>query len=572
MKVNGGQAIAERLQRHGVRTVFALGGASHSHLLLALADAGVAIVGARHESGCVGAADGYARISQRLGVALIVGEQGLPNAMNGIATAFHACSAVLVLVARLPDSWTEADAEIDGDQLAMVAPLVKWARRVPCAARLAEYLDSAAKHALSGRRGPVVLQIPADYLGAIVESAASLPTPRLAEPPGPASTAIASAAGLLAGAKRPLLIAGAGACYGGAGAALRELSERFAIPVAGNGLGRGLLAEDWQHSFNWPYAQIAACHADVVCVVGARLKQRLGFGLPPRFAADARFIQIDIVADEFSRNRRIDVPIAGNAGRSCEALLRALASLPGPAAARRDWLGEALQPRRRFLQDLASRPGAALHPLALGARVAASNDADAIVVGDGADIQTWMYGAIAVKRAPGFLDHYPMGAMGSALPLAVGAAAAARDIARENGSTARRVMMTTGDGAFGFYPAELHAAVMAALPLTIVIGNDGAWGTEYHGQMRALGRSVNTELTALDYELVARGFGATGHRATTTDELDQALQVAARDAGVQVINALIDREAGALLKREPLAQMIQFDDLAENVKEQRLEH
>ena len=110
---------------------------------------------------------------------------------------------------------------------------------------------------------------------------------------------------------------------------------------------------------------------------------------------------------------------------------------------------------------------------------------DAILVGDGADIQNWMYGALRVRQAPGFLDHYPLGAMGVGTPLAVGAAAAAT----EAPGPARTVVLVTGDGAFGFHPAELHAAARAGLRLVCIVGNDGAWGTEMHGQVQAVGRA-----------------------------------------------------------------------------------
>jgi acetolactate synthase-1/2/3 large subunit len=102
-----------------------------------------------------------------------------------------------------------------------------------------------------------------------------------------------------------------------------------------------------------------------------------------------------------------------------------------------------------------------------------------------------------------------MGAMGTGTPLAVGAAAAARERSTKK---PRCVVLTTGDGSFGFYPAELHAAARAGLKIVCIIGNDGVWGTEWHGQMKALSRPVNTELGYLDYEKVAEGFGCRGER------------------------------------------------------------
>ena len=363
---------------------------------------------------------------------------------------------------------------------------------------------------------------------------------------------------------------GAGACQGDAGASLRTLVEEFDLPIAGNGLGRGLVAEDWVRSFNWPVMQIAAKDADVVCVIGARLKQRLGYGLPPRFSADAKFVQIDIEAEELSRNRRIDVAIVADAGRACEQLLAALRERRTTGAApspRAFWVRDALRARFDYLDSLVQTPlpNDTIHPLVLGRAIAQLAPADTIFVGDGADIQTWMYGALQVRQAPGFLDHYPMGAMGTGTPLAVGAAAAARELSTKK---SRCVVLTTGDGSFGFYPAELHAAARAGLKIVCIIGNDGVWGTEWHGQMKALSRPVNTELGYLDYEKVAEGFGCRGERVTRRSELEAALRRAFAHDGPSVLNVIIDRDAGAAIKSNPLAQMILFDDLATNLKAQ----
>ena len=128
--------------------------------------------------------------------------------------------------------------------------------------------------------------------------------------------------------------------------------------------------------------------------------------------------------------------------------------------------------------------------------------------------------------------------------------------------------MTTGDGAFGFYPAELHAAARAGLKITCIIGNDGAWGTELHGQSQAIGRSVNTELGFPPYEKVAEGFGCHGLQVAKLSALEATLDAAFAHEGPCVVNALIDRNAGAAVKTEPLAKMILFDDLASNVKNQ----
>ncbi|MEE8307431.1 MAG: thiamine pyrophosphate-binding protein [Gammaproteobacteria bacterium] len=557
-QVQGAIAVTQVLADFQVSSLFALGGAAHSHLLAALEDAGVSIISTRHETGTVGAADGYARVSGRLGVALIIADQGLPNAITGIATAFHAGSPVLVLVARSPDSWSESQAEFDDDRQSLVTSISKWARTVPAPDRLAEYVAVGARQALGGRPGPAVLMIPQDFFTAKVARPPVCP-PAPASP-GPVQASVTALGDLLAASKRPLFIAGAGAVHGQAAVPLRELSHRHGVPVVGNGLGRGVVAEDHELGFSWPYAQIAANQADTVVLVGARLRQRLGFGLPPRFNAQARFAQIDLVAEEFHRNRHIDVPVVADAGLAIHALLD---DLDGRKLNfEKGWLGEALQARDAQVAAVASKaPAEPVHPLALASLLQQHRPEDGVYVGDGANIQNFMYSGIRITRAGGFLDHYPLGSMGIGLPLALGAAVAERDLAAAQGVQAKPLLLVTGDGSLGFYMAELASFVQAQLPVVVVVGNDAAWGTERHGQLKSLKRTVNTDLGEQAFDRVAAGLGFAGQRIDSLAGFEVALAAAFNSQGQTLFDVILDRDAGALTKSDPLIGMIMFNDL-----------
>lgn len=560
--MKAGEFIAATMAASGVRSVFAVAGASHTHLLDALDREGVRIVSSRHESGAVSAADGYARVRGVPGVALVIADQGLANAVGGLAAAFHANSPVLLIVAATPGAYTESAAAIDAGKLDLVAGISKWSRTVTQPARIVDYLRTALAQATSGRPGPAVLVIPAELLNADIGEATPAKLPAVA-PPAPDHVAIQEAAALLAAARKPLAIAGAGAACGSATRGLWRLANELGVPVAANGLGRGALPEDGERSFSWPFAQIAAHEADCVLVVGSRLTQRMGFGLPPRFSPQARFIQVDVHAEESHRNRAIDVFLHAAAGPALEALCDTLAAAK-PNPARADWLARSLAPRRERVAAIATTPVTTIHPLRLGRMLMERLPADAVYVGDGADIQSWMYGVISIRRERGFLDHYPMGSMGIGTPLAVGAAAALADAARESGdSRPPPVVLVTGDGSLGFLPAELHAAARARLRLVVIVGNDGAWGTEVHEQQRAIGRTINTELGVLPYERVAQGFGCIGLRAESEAELGSALDEAFAADGPVLINAVIDPAAGAQLKADPLLRMILFSDLAD---------
>ena len=303
-------------------------------------------------------------------------------------------------------------------------------------------------------------------------------------------------------------------------------------------------------------------------LVGARLRQRLGFGLPPRFDSRARFAQIDIVPTEFHRNRRIDLPIHGDACATAEALVETLEHRT--LEIERGWLADALVERDTRVAEVVDgavpRP---VHPTALAELLQRHRPAAGIYVGDGANIQNFMYSGIRITRPGGFLDHYPLGSMGIGLPLALGAAVAERDIAHKTGGQAQPVLLVTGDGSLGFYLAELASLVQAKLPVVIVVGNDAAWGTERHGQLQALQRTVNTDLGWQAFATVAEGLGCDGYRIESLTELSAALDSAFQREGPTLFDVIMDRDAGALTKTDPMLGMIMFNDLATGREIQR---
>ena len=186
---------------------------------------------------------------------------------------------------------------------------------------------------------------------------------------------------------------------------------------------------------------------------------------------------------------------------------------------------------------------------------------NSIYVGDGADIQNWMHAILRIKKEKSFLDHYPLGSMGIGTPLAIGAAVAAK----EKGSK-DPVVLVTGDGAFGFYAAELNALAISGIKIICVISNDGAWGTEKHGQINSLGRSINCELGQWDYHLIADVFGGNGEKVSSIEQLKPALERAFASNNFSVINVMTDPMAGLMRKKDPRLQMIAFEDLVTSLE------
>lgn len=566
-RLNGGQVMARIIARTGARSVFCLSGTAHTHLLFGLQDEKFRIVSGRHETSTVAAADGYARVSGKVGVALIKGDQGLPNAITGIMTAHLACSPVVVIVSLTPANTLEAEGEDDNDMLDLVKGHCKWAKTVPQPERLGEFMEAALLQASSGRPGVAVLGVPQHFEAAAVDYAERAPsTFSKPTPPAPDAKAIEGAASLIANAKRPMIVAGSGAALSGAGAALRHLARTYKIPVLASNLGRGLVPEDLKLGFGWPLAQVAAKDADVVLIVGIRMGQRMGYGLAPRFSADAKFIQIDIEPEEIGRNRAADLPIVADAKLALEALQTSLAAKNYQALGDPVWVNKAMEVRMARIDELGRENTGPIHPYRMGRDLMAQMPENAIYVGDGADIQNWMHAILRVKSERAFMDHYPLGSMGIGTPLALGAAAAAREMAEQTGEMERPVVLVTGDGSFGFYCSELNGAALAGLKIVCLISNDGGWGTERHGQINALGKSINCDLGQWDYQLMAHAFGLNGERIEKPEDITPAIRRAFAADKTTVLNIITDSMAGLVRKQDPRVQTVAFEDLVSSQK------
>ena len=561
-----GTKLAERVASLDVKTVFALAGAGHTHFLLPLKGRGIRIVGARHETGAVGAADGYARATGNLGIAAIIAEQGLPNAITPISTAYHHGTAMVVLVTRFPDSWIEAAGEFAVDHHRLVEPVCKWVRTVPCANKLSEYFDTACRIAQAGRPGPTVLVIPQDFLATpVVASEVTTLAPSLANAV-PDGAALHKAAQMISRAKRPAILVDTGLLDAdidgvNSSTALQILNKDFGLPVFTYGSARGILPENQSSVLPWPYAQKVLPEIDLLLVAGVRLNMWFGFGRAPRFPDQLKVIQFDTQAEEIGRNCAVELGAAGDPAAALKALSLILKA-DKVSRFSTDWINNALSSRQARVDALVTRGGVKVHALELLSALEEARPNNGIFAADGADILNWSQAVNRVKRKRGYMDHHPLGSMGVALPLALGAAAAERDQAKDEGREPVRTTLLTGDGSLGFYIAELDTIFREDLPITVVVGNDGQWGTEVHGQRLMTGQSVNTTIGVGEYAKIAEGFGWRGFVVNALEDLQPALKQAYSGKGPALVDVRIDPEAGSALKTDPDLSFLIFSDLA----------
>ena len=543
--LDGGHLVAKMLKAEGVEVVFTLCGGHIMPIYEGLIDEGIRIIDLRHEQAAAHAADGYARLTRRAGVAIVTAGVGVTDAVTGIANAFQADSPMLVIGGQAPSDQFEMGSLQELDSVALVSSITKWARSVLHTRRIPEYLSIAFRQMFAGRYGPCFLEIPIDVLlGGAEDSEFEIPTNyRTHTVPRGDPDAIARAAALIERAERPAVIAGSAIWWSDASEALARLGERAGLPIYLNAMGRGALPPDHPNFFS-ASRKHALANADVILVVGAPLDFRLGYGKTPGFNADAKIIQVDIDAREIGRNRGADVGIVGDARAVLQQLTGAIPAIPSQT-----WLKELREiegNEARKLDALMNSDAIPIHPLRLAKEIRDVLDDDTIVIGDGGNVVSQAAKVINVAKPGHWLDPGRFGCLGVGVPFAIAA-----KIVHPKSS----VVIINGDGAFGLNGFEFDTAVRFNLPMVSVVGNDAAWGQIRGPQMNFYGvdRAVASALALTRYDEVVRALGGYGEYVDDPRLLRGALERALASGKPACVNVRIDAGANAAVSANSMA-------------------
>jgi acetolactate synthase-1/2/3 large subunit len=528
--LNAAVQVAQVLKKEGVTHLFTLSGGHIAPVYLAAGELGIRVIDFRHEQAAAHAADAWARITRHLGVAAVTAGPGVTDALTGVANAYFSDSPMLLLAGSAPMREWGRGALQEMNQVDLYKPITKWARVVTDPKRLGEYTATAVREALSGKSGPVYLELPIDILMEKVEPRdVSYSEPyRVASQSGPDRENIEAVAIILKEKERPVVIGGSNVYWDYAEAALRNFVMKLNSPVYLNGMGRGCVPSNHPNFFNLSRRK-ALLEADVVVVVGTPLDFRLGYG---RFNKAAKVILIDKDASHIGRNRPVHGGLVGNIKLSLEMLAQNLPKASGRAAWFETLTQEEIK-RRKEIDELAKSDKKPINHYRLCRAVADFIDDDTIVVGDGGDIVACGVRVIPVNEPGNWMDPGPFGCLGVGPSFAIAAKLAHPD---------KKVLILHGDGSFGLNGMEFDTAIRHNIPIVSIIGNDAGWGQIRNPQLAAFGEraSLATDLALTRYEKVAEALGGYGEFVTEPHEIIPALERAFQSGKPACVNVAID--------------------------------
>lgn len=521
-----GERLIALLEEHGVEIVFGIPGVHTVELYRGLAASGIRHVTPRHEQGAGFMADGYARVSGKPGVCLLISGPGLTNAVTAMAQA-RADSVPMLMISsvsvRAALGHERGSLHELPDQRGLVRQLTHYSHTLLDPGDLEDVLARAFAVLESGRPGPVHLEIPLDVLGERVPDVPSVPRPRTISPPGAEAGALADLVDLCRRAVRPVILAGGGVRRAEPG--LRDLAERLDAPVVTTVNGRGLLAG---HPLAVPASpsldavRELLADADLVLALGTEMGSTdYDMYVTGDFPALPGLVRVDIDAGQLVKGPQARLSIQADAARLMGDLLARVTPRQGDGAARAGIAREAalagLGPDYRKMVALIRDMGEALP--------------GALMVGDSTQL-VYAGNLYCEVAQPGgwFNSATGYGALGYGAPAAIGAALAA---------PGRPVIAITGDGGLQFSLAELGSAVDEAAQVIFLVWNNNGY-QEIESHMRDVGITpVGVRPSAPDFTAVARAFGMRAERIEGPRDLLPALERAGRGEGPCLVEVIV---------------------------------
>lgn len=534
-QLTGAQLIVRLLERQGVRTIAGIPGGAILPFYDALsASAQIRHVLARHEQGAGFMAQGMARVSGVPQVCIASSGPGATNLVTAIADACLDSIPMVIITGQVPQSMIGTDAFQEVDIYGITVPITKHNFLVRSAQELLEVVPDAFRIAMSGRPGPVLIDVPKDVQNQLIE-VDELPPPAVPDaPPQLDMAAIDTAAQMINSAVRPVLYLGGGVVHSGASALAVTLAEQGALPTTMTLMALGAMPMDHPLSVGMlgmhgaRYTNFVLEEADLLICVGARFDDR-AIGRAAQFCPNAKIVHIDVDRSELHKIKTAHVAIHADVTEALEALLPRV-----KAVLRTDWLAQVADLKQRFPMQLPGSDDPRSH-YGLIKAVADALDDEAVVATDVGQHQMWVAQAYPFRRPRQWLTSGGLGTMGFGLPTAIGAALAEPE---------RTVVCFSGDGSFKMNIQELATLAEEGLNLKVVLMNNNALGLVYQQQALFYGKRqfASRYRTEPDFVKIAEGFGVPAIDLDKADDPRAALVEALNAPGPCLIHATIDRE------------------------------
>jgi acetolactate synthase I/II/III large subunit len=541
MRMNGADAILRCLEAEGVDIAFGIPGGAILPLYDAFArGTTVRHVLARHEQGAGHMAEGYARASGRVGVAIATSGPGATNLVTPIADAWMDSTPLVCITGQVRSHLIGTDAFQECDITGVTMPIVKHSWLVQSVEELPHVMKAAFHVARTGRCGPVLVDVPRDIQEAELDFAYpdTVDLPGWKPPTRVHARQVAEAARRISEAKQPVLYVGGGVLNADACEELLALAELGRLPVVTTLMAKSAFPETHELHFGWPgmhgpkWSNWAMNKCDLLVSVGARFDDRVT-GKLSAFAAGATVIHLDVDAAEVDKLRHADVPVVGPLKQILAALATELETLPVPET--EPWVRQLAEWRQEFPLRYGRETDKIKPQRLLETLQALTAGRDDVIWTTGVgQHQMWAMQYIHCDTPRSFITSGGLGTMGYGLPAAVGAKAARPDAT---------VICVDGDGCFQMTSQELATSVLENLPIVVVIVNNGYLGMVQQWQnMFYEDRLSQVHLTHQipDYAMLAEAYGAAGFTVDEPDQLESTLAEALSLGRTAVIDVRVD--------------------------------
>jgi acetolactate synthase-1/2/3 large subunit len=549
MKLTGSKILLECLQREGVEQVFGYPGGTVINIYDDLMDSPIKHILTRHEQAAVHAADGYARATGKVGVAIATSGPGATNTITGIATAYMDSIPLVIITGQVPTPLIGNDAFQEADIIGITRPVTKHNFLVRDVKELATILKKAFYIARTGRPGPVLVDLPKD----VQVASTKFEYPETVELRGYKPNysgnvrMVDRAAAMILAARKPVIYVGGGATLTDAHDELKQLAETIQAPVTTTLMGMACFPKRHPLSLGMLgmhgtyYANMAVTNSDLLIALGARFDDRVT-GKIATFAPHAKIIHVDIDPTSIKKNVRVDLPIVGDLRDVLSKLLKELGGhaeeLAKVTERLKPWHDEVATWRRD--QPMSYTPSkTVIKPQYVIEKLRELSNDDAIVTTEVGQHQMWAAQFFDFVQPRTFLSSGGLGTMGFGLPAALGAQAA---------FPKRQVIDISGDGSFQMNSQELATLVQYRLPVKIVILNNNFLGMVRQWQQLFFNKRYSQTCMELpiDFVKLAEAYGATGLRAEKPEEVEAVIKQAFATKGPVIMEFKIAREENVL--------------------------